>query len=158
MSKSRKAGNDHLVFISHASTDAFIARAMADQLERAGVATFLDETRIDIGDDFVSRILQSLRRSKELVVLVTPHSVQRQFVWAEIGAAWGLGLRVVGVLHGMSVAELNAMPGFPAILKTRDVVELNHFEDYVQQVSRRIVSAPGESASRKKHAGGSADG
>lgn len=53
---------DYLVFISHSSKDRWIARQMAEIIERKakryGVRTFLDEVDLEGGD----RIPQSSRR------------------------------------------------------------------------------------------------
>jgi hypothetical protein len=60
------------VFISHSSIDTWVARQLARYIEDAGAVTFLDEADIEYGDDFEERILEALRTSQELLVLLTP--------------------------------------------------------------------------------------
>ena len=54
----------------------------------------------------------------------------------EIGAAWGQGKRVVAVLYGVSVKELENTGG-RGVLEDINVVELNKIDDYLTELSRR---------------------
>ena len=126
------------VFISHSSIDTWVARQLARYIEDLGASTFLDEADIEYGDDFEERILEAIRTSQELLVLLTPWALKRPYIWLEIGAIWGLGRRVIGVLHGLSPSELVAQDGTPALLKRIDLVELNNIGMYFEQLQRRI--------------------
>jgi len=126
------------VFISHSSIDTWVARQLARYIEDLGASTFLDEADIEYGDDFEERILEAIRTSQELLVLLTPWALKRPYIWLEIGAIWGLGRRVIGVLHGLSPSELVAQDGTPALLKRIDLVELNNIGMYFEQLKRRI--------------------
>jgi hypothetical protein len=126
------------VFVSHASTDTWVARQIARHLEDCGATTFLDEAHIAYGDDFEERILAAIRDSNELLVLVTPWALTRPWVWLEIGAMWGQGKRIVGVLHGLSANELVAREGIPPLLKRIDLVDLNAIDTYFGQLRARI--------------------
>jgi hypothetical protein len=43
--------------------------------------------------------------------LLTPWSVYRSWVWADIGAAWGQRKRYVGVLYGLTMGEVEKERG-----------------------------------------------
>lgn len=135
---------DYKVFISHSSTDTWVARQLANHIEELGASTFLDESDIEYGDDFEERILEAVRVSQELLVLLTPWALKRPYIWLEIGAIWGLGRRVIGVLHGLSPNELVTQEGTPALLKRIDLVELNNIDTYFEQLKRRITNAGGK--------------
>jgi len=62
------------------------------------------------------------------------------YIWLEIGAVWGLGRRIVGVLHGLTPSELVSQEGTPALLKRIDLVELNNIDSYFEQLKRRVTS------------------
>jgi hypothetical protein len=126
------------VFISHSSIDTWVARQLARYIEDLGASTFLDEADIEYVDDFEERILEAIKTSQELLVLLTPWALKRPYIWLEIGAIWGLGRRVIGVLHGVSPSELVAQDGTPALLKRIDLVELNNVGLYFEQLQRRI--------------------
>ena len=115
-----------------------MARQIAGFIQGFGAATFLDEADIEYGDDFEDRILEAARASQELLVLLTPWALSRPYIWLEIGAIWGMGRRVVGVLHGLSANELVTQDGTPALLKRIDLVDLNRVDGYFDQLKLRI--------------------
>src|SRR5216684_3259167 len=94
--------------------------------------------QVDAGADFEEDILEFLERAHELVVLLTPWALDRPYVWAEIGAAWGRRIPIVALLHGISPGEFQSRPGIPVLLKKRDLLELNEVEIYLEQLKRRV--------------------
>jgi hypothetical protein len=91
-----------LVFISHAGEDTWIARQIAREIRECGARPFLDQADIHVGADFEEDIREFLDRADELVVLFTPWSLERPYVWAEIGAAWIRRIRIVVILLGLN--------------------------------------------------------
>jgi hypothetical protein len=75
--KSRKPKRPYQVFVSHATADKWLATVICEKLEAVGATTFRDDRDINGGDDIPDRIRTEIRRSQELVVLLTPHSVDR---------------------------------------------------------------------------------
>lgn len=65
------------------------------------------------------------------------------YIWLKIGAVWGLGRRIVGVLHGLTPNELVTQEGTPALLKRIDLVELNNIDSYFEQLKRRVTRTGG---------------
>ena len=131
------------VFISHSSTDTWVARQIANGIESCGATTFLDEADIEYGDDFEERILNAVRASQELLVLLTPWAMKRPYIWLEIGAIGGQGKRIVGVLQGLSVSELVEQEGTPTLLKRIDLVEINRIDTYFDQLRGRVEGLKG---------------
>ncbi len=99
-----------------------------------------DDYSIDVGEDFEERILGALGDAKELLVLLTPWSLSRSYVWAEIGAAWGRRIPIIGILHGITANELQSNPGVPVLLKRRDFVDINEIDTYFGQLRERVSS------------------
>lgn len=126
--------NDYLVFISHAGEDTWVARQIAKEVIAAGANAFLDEFDIKIGTEFEEQILRSLALANELLVLFTPWSLERPYVWAEIGAAWIRQIPIIVVLHGLSIQEFQARPTMPVFLKKRDIIKLNDLDQYFAQL------------------------
>ena len=110
-----------LVFVSHSGTDTWVAKQIAREISDCGATPFLDEAQIDVGADFEEDILTFLEKADELVVLLTPWALQGPYVWAELGAGWGRRIPIVGLLHGLTAAELQSRPGVPILLKKRDL-------------------------------------
>src|SRR3954467_3491743 len=76
------------VFVSHATSDKWIAKTICEKLESIGAVTFRDDRDINGGDDIPDEIRKQIKKSRELVVLITPHSVGRPWVLLEVGGAW----------------------------------------------------------------------
>lgn len=131
--------NQKLVFVSHSGEDTWVARQIAREIECLGARPFLDEADIDVGAEFEEDIRQFLDQADELLVLFTPWSLQRPYVWAEIGAAWIRRIPIVVVLHGLSVTDFQAQPNAPVFLKKRDIIRLNDIDQYFQQLSARVA-------------------
>jgi TIR domain len=128
------------IFISHSSRDTWIAKQIAREISSCGATPFLDEAEIEVGEDFEENILSFLEQAHELLVLLTPWALDRPYVWAELGAAWGRRIPIVGILHGMTPTELQSKPGIPVFLKKRDLVDINEIELYFQQLKSRVAT------------------
>jgi hypothetical protein len=135
----RMSADEYKVFVSHGKPDSWLAAQMARLIKECGAATFLDETDIAKGDDFKRIIHREVAQSRELIALFTPWSAQRFWVWIEIGAAWGQNKRVVAVLYGISVPELEKLGGSKAILEDINILQLNDFESYLSELRSRVV-------------------
>jgi hypothetical protein len=128
-----------LVFVSHASEDAWVARQIARELKMRGAEPFLAEEDSDVGAEFEESIRGFLEKADELLVLLTPWALKRTWVWTEIGAAWIRRIPIVVVLHGISAAEFESLPNTPVFLKKRNLIGLNDLEQYFGQLERRIA-------------------
>lgn len=128
----------HRVFISHSSRDTWVAKQIADHIVRAGAEVFLDEADMEHGDDFDQRLVDGANSCTEMLVLLTPWSRERPYVWIEIGMFRHRGLRIVGVLHGISLDEVSADARMPALLKRLDMIEINGVDSYFEQLRRRV--------------------
>ena len=127
-----------LVFVSHSGEDTWVARQIAREIRERGARAFLDEADIDVGAEFEEDIREFLDIAHELVVLVTPWSLDRPYVWAEIGAAWIRRIPIVILLHGLSPADFQAKPNGPVFLKKRDMINLNDIGEYLNQLGNRV--------------------
>jgi TIR domain len=130
---------ERLVFISHAGEDTWIAQKIANDVTGLGGQPFLDRADIDIGLEFEEHIREFLHRTDELIVLFTPWSLDRPYVWMEIGSAWMRGIPVVVVLLGITPAEFLGRPTIPVFLKKHNVIQLNDFNQYLDQLRKRVA-------------------
>ena len=140
MRDEKATSRSWLIFISHGGGDTWVARRIAERVEQCGATTFLDDADIAVGDDFEERILQALDSARELIVLLTPWSLERPYIWAEIGAAWLKHIPIVGVLHGMSPQQLHTQAKIPLLLKKRDLININDLDVYFTELRERIAS------------------
>ena len=130
------------VFISHGSEDTWLARKIAADIDHLGGRFFVDQDDIAHGDDFEERILGAEEECSELLVLLTPWSIKRPWIWLEIGFFRHARKRIVGVLYGMTTQEISTDPDVASVIKKLDMVRLNDLDTYLAQLSKRIRPQP----------------
>ncbi len=131
----------HKVFISHGKEDSWVASQLAHRAREAGAATFLDETDVSKGDNFKSVIHREIQLCNELLALFTPWSANRFWVWSEIGAVWGQGKRVVAVLYGLDVKDLEEVGGSKGVFEDINILRLNDVERYFIELNQRVMDS-----------------
>jgi hypothetical protein len=122
------------VFVSHATADKWIARIVCEKIEATGATTFRDDRDIDGGDDIPDEIRRQIKRSREIVVILTPESVNRQWVTLEVGAAWLSSKlkRIIILLCHVSVDPI------PPMLKSKKAIHLNDLDSYLGELAHRV--------------------
>jgi hypothetical protein len=128
-----------LVFVSHAGEDTWVARQIAREIASRGARPFLDEAHVDVGTEFEEDIRGFLDEADEIIALFTPWSLERPYVWTEIGAAWIRRIPIVVILHGISIQSFQSLPHAPAFLKKRDIIRLNDIDRYLEQLGLRVA-------------------
>lgn len=83
------------VFISYSRKDIAVARRLAGDLERAGFEVWWDISDLKGGDDWVRFIPAAIETSQYFVVLLSPHSIQSEWVVKEYSYALRLRKKVV---------------------------------------------------------------
>jgi hypothetical protein len=88
------------IFLSYSSRDREFARRLCTDLERSGVAVWLDEAELRIGDSIIVRIAEAIAGVDFLVVLLSPASVESVWVKRELELALSLEIerKLTGVL------------------------------------------------------------
>jgi predicted nucleotide-binding protein len=122
------------VFVSHATADKWLARTLCEKLESTGAATFRDDRDLNGGDDIPEEIRRQIKQSKEIVVLLTPELIGRQWVTLEVGAAWGWSKRMRIVLIRCHVS----VDSIPDRIKNKKAIPLNDFDDYANELAKRV--------------------
>lgn len=99
------------VFLCHGSEDKPFARRIATDLQTAGIETFFDEWEIRSGDSLRQKIDAGLAGCTHFIALLTPASIERPWVKAEMDAAFVLKVsgqaRFIALRSGL---EVNALP------------------------------------------------
>src|SRR5262245_20996509 len=96
--KKRATRASYIVFISHSSSDSWIADRVAEKVKLAGAETWIYRRDLKAGDVIVEEIIKGIDACHEALVLVSPGSVKSQWVLYEIGAVSGQHKRVTPVL------------------------------------------------------------
>jgi len=126
--------DDYLVFVSHATADKWLATVLCEKIEEMGAKTFRDDRDIGGGDDIPDAIRQQIARCNEMVVLLTPESVNRPWVLLEVGAAWGRRRhsRIIAVLCHVTVDSI------PNMIASKKAVPINEFGQYLRELRQRV--------------------
>jgi hypothetical protein len=77
------------IFLSFAESDEAFAKALASQLARRGLSVWSADQEVLPGDNVWLRIGEALKKSKAMVVLVSPESMRSDHVRREIEYALG---------------------------------------------------------------------
>ena len=94
------------IFISYAGQDGDWARSFAQALERHGLRIWLDQPQATPGDSVRDAVEARLRESDIFVALLESEHPVNPNVYFELGAAIGMGKRVVAVVpRELKVAE-----------------------------------------------------
>jgi hypothetical protein len=86
------------VFISHSARDADWARSFAQALKERGVRVWFDEFDVRPGESVRDALEDGLRGSDVLVALLDSESSSKPNLFFELGAAIGLGKKVVPIV------------------------------------------------------------
>jgi len=146
------------VFLSHAAADHRLAALIGDALKSAapGLQLFVASKpgEIPTGEEWLREIKSRLRASDTYIVLLTPISVERPWIWFETGAAWMGDRKLIPVVGGgLSKAAV------PYPLGAHQALSLDSFGD-VEQLFRDCGGPDGDAASlcaAVKELGNSAD-
>jgi hypothetical protein len=74
------------VFISHASDDKPIARRIVDALNKKGIAAWIDEAEIRVGESIPARVAEGLASSGALCLLFSTSAAKSNWVMREFNA------------------------------------------------------------------------
>ena len=114
---------------------------MANLIAAAGAEPFIDFYDIKKGDRILDKVEQGTRDANELVALLTPWSIDRNWVWVEIGLVGGQGKRFTGVLYGLTVEKIDKEHGGLAILGPTNLATIDEFDDYIEELKQRVLAS-----------------
>lgn len=121
----------HDIFLSHAAQDHSLAETLVEQAANRGLSVFFAPKSLEFGAEFGEDIRRALTESRELWLLVTPISMESQWVMTEWGAAWALGKTIIPILLQVPPENL------PDRLRSRHAVNYHDSEELLEQAVRR---------------------
>jgi HEAT repeat protein len=87
------------VFISYAHNDNDFAEVLKTKLSESGIVAWLDQDRLEMGDDWRLSIDNALRGAFACIVILSPEADASKYVTYEWAFACGLGLKVLPILY-----------------------------------------------------------
>lgn len=100
------------LFISHASSDGEFAEAVKQEIDKVfanGINVFSTSSpgAISAGNDWLREIEDRLNTSQAIIAIVTPVSIERPWLWFEIGATWLNGRKGDCKIYPLCAQEIN---------------------------------------------------
>jgi hypothetical protein len=86
------------IFISYSRKDMDFARKLAGDLEKAGYDVWWDLTDLRGGDDWVKTIPAAIASSQHVIVVLTPDSIESEWVRKEYTQALSLRKKIIPIL------------------------------------------------------------
>ena len=86
------------IFISYSRKDMDFVRKLAGDLEKAGYDVWWDITDLQGGDDWVRQIPEAIRRSRFVLVVLTPDSLESEWVRKEYTQALSLHKKIIPIM------------------------------------------------------------
>ncbi|MGL4963150.1 MAG: toll/interleukin-1 receptor domain-containing protein [Inquilinus sp.] len=126
-----------LVYLAHASEDKETARPIAEGLQGRGIETWFDQWEIRTGDSLRRKMEQGLRDCTHFVVLLSPISINKRWVNAEIDA--GLTSDVEGSAKFMGLRLGLPIDQLTPFLKTRRCPEIVATEAGIDELAADIL-------------------
>jgi hypothetical protein len=121
-----------VAFLCHASEDKPLAERIARSLYDAGIQTFYDEWEIRGGDSFRQKIDEGLAGCSHFIALLTPQSIKKPWVNAEIDAGFIQKVKgstqFIPIRWGLSVADL------PPLLQALHAPAIENYEHDIEQL------------------------
>jgi len=123
------------VFISHNWKDKALARKIASSLNQYGIETWIDEAEIKIGDSLIEKIRDGLNKVDYVIALVSPHSVESEWVKKELDIAMN------SEIEGKRVVVLPILAGkcdLPGFLKGKLYADMSATKLFVNGISQLL--------------------
>ena len=114
------------IFLSYSDRDHSIAHKIREKLLKVHAKIFMAPKSLQPGDDFAEKIRSSLLGSSELWVIVSPNSLNSEWVTTEWGAAWVLKKRIVPILYRCDI------PRLPERLRKLHCIDVESIDDLIR--------------------------
>jgi hypothetical protein len=102
------------LFISHATSDREFAEAVKQEIDKVfanGINVFSTSSpgAISAGNDWLNDIENRLNSAQAIIAIVTPVSIERPWLWFEIGATWLNGRKGDCKIYPLCAQEINLL-------------------------------------------------
>ncbi|MEW5895521.1 MAG: toll/interleukin-1 receptor domain-containing protein [Candidatus Omnitrophota bacterium] len=125
------------IFISYSEKDERLAEEFLNLFSEKNIACFMAKKSISSGFDWETAIKERLKHSKEVVLLLTPNSIQSQWVLLEAGAAWVMDKPLTPCVF---FADINQLPSVITKKQAKNIQTNADKLQIVNEIAARISS------------------
>lgn len=76
------------IFLCHSSKDKPFVEKLANNLQQIGIKVWFDKYEIKVGESITRKINEGLKSHEYLGIILSPDSVNSEWVWGELGPKW----------------------------------------------------------------------
>ena len=132
------------IYLSHARKDRELALQLADKLKRQHLTVFDPESEIKPGENWAKAIGEAMQSSDFMVFLLTPGSMDADWLRQDIEFALGsrkLEGRVFSVFVGPSDAAAKDVPWILSKLPFRNVESAKRLEEVAKDIASHCAAS-----------------
>ena len=89
---------DKPIFISYNHNDGDFAEILINRVAEAGFKAWVDQEKLNAGEDWRVDIDQAIKNAFALIVIMTPEAKASEYVAYEWSFVWGAGVKVIPIL------------------------------------------------------------
>lgn len=119
------------VFLSYAVVDREYARKLRSLLSRYLNLHIFTPDMLSAGEDWLSRLKDEVSQCDIFLVLLSPDSVNSEWILSEIGAAWALNKLIVPI-----VTQTGLSSEIPKVLQQFESLEMKYLEDHPEAIDQ----------------------
>jgi hypothetical protein len=109
------------IFLSYHQADESFAESLSKELQQRGLEVWRDTEALQPGDNWASAVAKALKKSKAMVVLISPASMESKYVRNEIQYALG----DLNYEHRIFPVLVHETPDIPWILSRFETLKAN---------------------------------
>jgi hypothetical protein len=121
------------IFISYNYKDREFSRHLAVALQSGGLATWIDDQELKIGDSLVERISEAIRQSDAIIIVLSKNTPNSQWQSSEIAMAVAAhkisSKRIIPIV-------LDKDTDIPFFIKDRLYLDLSEFKEFDEKVAK----------------------
>lgn len=121
------------VFLSYSTDDYQLASELRGRLEGKSLSVFLAGLSLHGGDLWSEEIRTAIRNTHSALLLLTPYSIKSQWVIAEAGALWAIGVDIVPAIRYVKTQDL---PSFITNYQWRNIETDEGLDLCVEDIAR----------------------
>jgi len=121
------------LFVSHATSDGDFANAIKQELEKVfanGLDVFCTSSpgAIAAGADWLTEIETRLASTQAVIPIITPISIERPWLWFEVGATWNKGRSGTCKIYPLCAPEIE-LSNLPSPLDRLQALSMGKAQD-----------------------------
>lgn len=130
------------LFISHAHSDSPFVGVLQSELEKVfanGISVFCTSSpsAITVGMDWLSEIEHKLETTQAVITIITPTSIERPWIWFELGATWSKGRSGKCRIYPLCAPEIT-LSNVPSPLNRLQVLSMGS-SDHLKLLFRALI-------------------